>query len=88
MRAPDARTPPARGASAEDTRADLGIVPARPLSRYAEKRFATLQAQAALMGIGLERIPGGFVVTRWNLGRELESLDAVAEMLAQMGVKP
>lgn len=50
------------------------------------KRFATLQAHAALSGITVHQIEGDFVptiyiATKWALTRELRSLDAVAKWL-------
>ena len=44
----------------------------------AAKRFATLQAQLALGGFVLRRVAAGFIVTRWNLARDLATLDDVA----------
>lgn len=60
--------------------------PASPvmLSRYAAKRFATLQAEAALVGLELQALGGGYRVSRWNLTRDLSSIDEVRQMLAQI----
>lgn len=57
----------------------------------ARKRFARLQALAALRGHAVERIDaddGGaeFVVSRWALTRRCGSLDELAELLQRMGV--
>jgi hypothetical protein len=55
------------------------------------KAFATLQAQAALVGVQVERIEadgGGqaFIVSRWNLTRQCDTIDDVRELLRRMGV--
>jgi hypothetical protein len=53
-----------------------------PPSRYQEKRYATLAAQAALQGLELRRLhDGSFVVVRWGLTRHLQTVDAVAQFL-------
>jgi hypothetical protein len=55
-----------------------------------KKRFATLQAKAALAGVALHRLcdsacgSGGFLVSKWNLTTELPSLDAVDAWLNQL----
>lgn len=54
------------------------------------KAFATLQAEAALMGFRLDRIETdagaqAFIVTRWALTKELATLGAVREFLQQVG---
>lgn len=55
------------------------------------KRFATLEARAALSGITLHRIWGGefapsvYVASKWALTRELRDLDVVEQWLARMG---
>ena len=50
------------------------------------KRFRTLQAKAALIGAELYPIStGGFLILRWNLTRELDTLAEVEALLAQMG---
>ena len=60
--------------------------------RWAEgKTFATLRARLALAGHELHRTaaddgPCRFYVCRWGMVRELHDLDAVAALLARMGV--
>jgi hypothetical protein len=55
-----------------------------PQSRYAQKRFATLRALAALRGIALYRADDGvYIASRWGLIRELPALDDVAAFLEQ-----
>lgn len=54
------------------------------------KRFATLQARLALRGFTLTRVdaagcPVVYTVTRWNLARELATLDAVAAFADMVG---
>jgi len=52
----------------------------------AAKALGTLKAQAARMGSAVyELADGTFLVTRWNLQRELPDLRAVAALLRQMG---
>lgn len=52
-----------------------------------EKRFATLQAQAAMRGITVEPLEGGrYVVSMGLLLREADDLDALVRLLARMGV--
>lgn len=53
------------------------------------KQFATLQARAALAGVTLAAIENDFgrpayVVTRWALTRQLDTLDAVEHWLDQL----
>ena len=53
------------------------------------KRFATLQARAALSGIALHCIEGDlspvvYIATKWALTRELRDLDAVEQWLDQL----
>jgi hypothetical protein len=53
------------------------------------KRFATLQARAALAGVALAAIEDdagrpAYVMTRWALTRQLDSLDAVERWLDQL----
>jgi hypothetical protein len=63
-----------------------GLATPVALSRYAAKRFRTLQAKAALCGCELHALAtGGFLLTRWGLTRELRSIDEVAQLLAQIG---
>lgn len=57
-------------------------------SKYRAKRFATLQAAAALQGMQLHRLEGGrLLVTRWGLARELADVDEAARWLRTMGVQ-
>lgn len=51
------------------------------------KAFANARALAALAGVELLALPdGGYLVSRWNLSRELSDLQAVREWLARVGV--
>lgn len=58
-----------------------------------EKRFATLQAQAALVGVQLHRIDGDdgrplLVATKWAMSASFDGLDAAAAWLQRFaGVK-
>lgn len=57
-------------------------------SKYRAKRYATLQAAAALQGMQLHRLEGGrLLVTRWGLARELADVDEAARWLRTMGVR-
>jgi hypothetical protein len=54
------------------------------------KAFATLQATAALRGFRLDRLEAGadglaYVITRWALTKQLQTLDDVRAFLAQIG---
>ena len=50
------------------------------------KAFVTLQARAALIGAELYPIStGGYLLLRWSMSRELDSLAEVEALLAQMG---
>ena len=56
----------------------------------ADKRFPNLRARCALAGHELHRIDMGagqhaYLISRWNLTRQLPDLDAVAAFLAQVG---
>ena len=51
------------------------------------KQFATLAAKAAMRGITLQRLAGGgYLLTRWNLCKELPDLAGAEALLAGMGV--
>ena len=57
-----------------------------PAESHDLKRFATLQARAALSGITLHRIEGDlspvvYIATKWALTRELLDLDVVEQWL-------
>lgn len=57
-------------------------------SKYRAKRFATLQAAAALQGMQLHRLEGGrLLITRWGLARELADVDEAARWLRSLGVQ-
>ena len=64
---------------------------ADPLTQAAEvravlKRHATLQAKLALRGFVLRKLDtGAYIVTRWQLCRELADLDAVARFATLVG---
>ena len=82
MTGPDVRTPGTSRANAGQTTTADPIVADLDAKR---KAFLTLQAQAAIAGCELTRTKdGAFVLSRWNLSRELRDLDAVAELLARI----
>lgn len=63
---------------------------AAPVEQGDGKRFATLRARLALRGWALTRTsaddgPVLFFATRWNMPRELASLDAVAAFAERVG---
>lgn len=65
----------------------------RPPEPHDPKRFATLQARAALSGITLHRIEGDlspvvYIATKWALTRELRDLDAVKKWLDRVTGHP
>lgn len=52
------------------------------------KSFLTLQAKAAVSGASLYELAGGsFLLCKYGLSRELDSLHAVGKLLQQMGVR-
>jgi len=62
---------------------------ARSVAPPVDKRFATLQARAALAGAMLSRIETddgsmAYVLTRWALTKQLPDLDAVEAWLARL----
>lgn len=71
--------------------ADEGDFPgAAPVEQDDDKRFATLRARLALAGWVLTRTsaadgPVVFFATRWNMPRELASLDAVESFADRVG---
>ena len=57
------------------------------------KRFATLQARAALAGVTLHQLEGDFgkqiyVATRWAMTKQLESLSEVEQWLDWVAGQP
>ena len=49
------------------------------------KGLASLKTQAAMAGCGLHELSGGgYLLTRWQLARELPDLRAVSMLLARM----
>lgn len=69
--------------TADVTRLAVGPLPAPPAD---EKRFATLQAQAALVGVQLHRIDGddgrpSYIATKWAMTASFGSLDETAAWL-------
>lgn len=62
---------------------DAEQAPALPVGAAPDKRFATLQARAALAGFSLHADPrGGYYATRWGQVREFRSgLDGVERWL-------
>lgn len=81
MSAPKARTPPARGANAEDD-TDAAIVAEGTAPR---KALATLAARASLAGYELHELAGGeLLLTRWGRSRGLADVHAVGRFLDQV----
>ena len=57
--------------------------------RAEQKRFANAQARLALHGYVLRKLSdGGFICTKWNLCRELTSLDDVERFASLVGAIP
>ena len=57
-------------------------------SRYARKRYATLAAAAAMNGSTLYRLDDGrYLLARWGLSRELDTIDDVVRFMAAMGIR-
>ena len=56
-----------------------------PAIDSANKRFKTLQAQAALAGHRLQRHGNLFLVSRWGHAKQLDSLAAVAAWIDRVG---
>ena len=57
---------------------------------HADKTFATLQAQFALLGHALSRTVASdgstsYYAVRWGMSRHLDSLDAIQIFLKQLG---
>lgn len=57
-----------------------------PTAERTRKRFATLQARAALAGITLHQLEGDFgatiyIATRWSLTKQMDDLDEVGAWL-------
>lgn len=54
------------------------------------KKFALLQAECALRGFELVELPGGgaYIVRRWNLHRECDTLQQVEAFLRRVGYVP
>lgn len=52
------------------------------------KRFATLRAQAGLLGHTLYMTASGYVMSRWGQTRHLVDLDDVEAQIKRMGGKP
>jgi hypothetical protein len=51
----------------------------------AEKQFATVAAEAALIGATLLRLDdGSLLLSRWQWGKQLPDLDAVRDLLKRM----
>ena len=61
---------------------------AEAASESKAKTRATLAAHLALRGFALHVTDAGtYIVARWNLARELHSLDAVAEFARRVGAQ-
>ena len=84
MTAPDVRTPPARGANAEDTRANDTIVAPEDAERKEQARLAALLALAG--GFSLHELAcGGFLIARWDRTAHCSDLGQVAAFLRRIG---
>ncbi|MDE2565331.1 MAG: hypothetical protein KGL50_06070 [Burkholderiales bacterium] len=56
---------------------------------FCGKRFSALQAELALKGHELRRLPDGTLwVSRWNLSRRLAGLDEAEAFARQVGARP
>jgi hypothetical protein len=64
----------------------------RATAAAADKRFATLRAQLALRGFELHITSSAgqpvFMVSRWSMVREFDTLAELEAFAAQAGVKP
>jgi hypothetical protein len=70
--------------------ADAGQV-ATPDADSTRKTVATLQAVAAMAGVRVDPIEGDdghtvYIVTRWALTKQCNTLDEMADLLRRMGV--
>lgn len=75
-------------ATADRKQCPSSVFTAETLSNH-DKRFATLRARAALSGVTLYAIEGDFgktiyVVSRWALTKQLDSMDAAEAWLDQV----
>jgi hypothetical protein len=86
MTAPDVRTPPARGANAEDAGTQNSAIVAD--LDDGRKELLTLQARAAINGASLYELANGkYLLCKYGLSRELDSLHAAAKLMQQMGCR-
>ena len=72
-------------------RAASAIAATAPATDAERKRFSRLQAVAAIAGIRVDQIEiddgrPAWVVTRWALSRQCNSLDELTDFLRKMGV--
>lgn len=79
------------GKTAEDHKDSAITNRSRNATEPARKAFSNAQAKAALAGFSVEQIEaddGGqvFIVSRWSLTRQCDTLDDVRELLQRMGV--
>jgi len=82
-------------AESEDARGGAGIKglgertenPDCAESDAERKRFASLQALAAINGWRLDRIGDRFLISRWRWSAELPDLDAAEQWLRRAGVR-
>ena len=82
--AQNTRAPTAATAEAPTTNA----TPSGTDSKYRAKRFATLAAAAAMNGSTLYRLEDGrYLLARWGLSRELDTIDDVVRFMAAMGIR-
>jgi hypothetical protein len=87
MREPTSTKAPAVAAAEAPRDHESESPDCRAPSRYAAKRFATLQAAAALTGATLYRLEDGrYLLARWGLSRELDTIEDVAAFLRSMGI--
>lgn len=67
-------------------------LPANQAEAAERKQLATLQAVAALAGVRVDPIEGDdgrtvYIVSRWALTKQCNTLDELRDLLARMGVQ-
>ncbi len=79
------------GQGTTDNGDSAGLAATEQAAAAEGKRFATLRARLALAGYALSRSDAGdgsrlYFVTRWGLGRNLDSISAVEAFAGRVGV--